>query len=572
MSGDRLKVLILGGYGTFGGRLARLLDDEPRVTLVIAGRSLAKAERCCAALEGSARKEPAAIDRNADVGARLKAAAPDVVVDATGPFQVYGEHPYRVVEAALAAGAHYLDLADGSAFVRNIVQFDAAARAAGRSVLSGVSSFPVLTAAVVRHLATDLATVESIASGIAPSPYAGVGENVIRAIASYAGQPIDLRRDGRWTTAYPLTQTVRYTIAPPGVVPLQPTEFSLVDVPDLVLLVDLWPGVKTVWVGAGPVPAVLHRLLRWLAHGVRLRLIPSLAPLAALMHRASNTLRWGEHRGGMFVEIEGKTPDGRAVRRSWHMVAEGDAGPFIPSMAVEAIVRNMLIGRTPLPGARAATLELEIADYERAFARHAIVSGARGSVPPDGQSLLSDAPLFQRVLGDAWWRLPPSVRELHASARTSTVVGTAMVITGRNWLARAACRLLSFPAATANTPLRVTFERAGGREIWRREFGPQRMTSVLYEGGGRFERLLCERVGPLVFGVALAIEGGRLSYIVRRWSFLGIPLPRALAPLGTTFEYDDCGRFHFDVEIDAPVVGPIVRYAGQLAAEFSPEA
>ena len=147
-----------------------------------------------------------------------------------------------------------------------------------------------------------------------------------------------------------------------------------------------------------------------------------------------------------------------------------------------------------------------------------------------------------------------------------------MVITGRNRLARAACRLLGFPAATANTPLRVTFERAGGREIWRREFGPQRMTSVLYEGHGRFERLLCERFGPFVFGVALVLEGGRLRYIVRRWSFLGVPLPRALAPLGTTFEYDDDGRFHFDVEIGAPVVGPIVRYAGQLAAEFSPEA
>ena len=37
---DRLRVLIVGGYGTFGGRLARLLADEPRLTLLIAGRSL----------------------------------------------------------------------------------------------------------------------------------------------------------------------------------------------------------------------------------------------------------------------------------------------------------------------------------------------------------------------------------------------------------------------------------------------------------------------------------------------------------------------------------------------------
>jgi len=34
-----LRILILGGYGTFGGRLARLLADDSRLTLLIAGRS-----------------------------------------------------------------------------------------------------------------------------------------------------------------------------------------------------------------------------------------------------------------------------------------------------------------------------------------------------------------------------------------------------------------------------------------------------------------------------------------------------------------------------------------------------
>ena len=58
--------------------------------------------------------------------------------------------PIAWCSAALALGIHYLDLADGSDFVEGIAQFDAAARARGVFVLSGVSSFPVLTAAVVR--------------------------------------------------------------------------------------------------------------------------------------------------------------------------------------------------------------------------------------------------------------------------------------------------------------------------------------------------------------------------------------------------------------------------------------
>jgi short subunit dehydrogenase-like uncharacterized protein len=144
---ERLKVLILGGYGTFGGRLAELLADEPRLTLIIAGRSQAKAAAFCNELRAQAECIPAVFDRDGDVLAQLRALAPDVVVDASGPFQMYAD-PYRVVRAALTLRINYLDLADGSAFVKGIAQFDTEAKARGVFVLSGVSSFPVLTAAV----------------------------------------------------------------------------------------------------------------------------------------------------------------------------------------------------------------------------------------------------------------------------------------------------------------------------------------------------------------------------------------------------------------------------------------
>ena len=111
-------------------------------------------------------------------------------------FSIYGEAPYRVVEACIALGIHYLDLADGSDFVNNVVQFDAQARARAVFVLTGASSFPVLTAAVVRKLSQGMTRLEAVTGGIAPSPYAGVGLNVIRAIASYAGKPVRGRGHG----------------------------------------------------------------------------------------------------------------------------------------------------------------------------------------------------------------------------------------------------------------------------------------------------------------------------------------------------------------------------------------
>ncbi len=351
-----LKVLIIGGYGTFGGRLAQLMAGDRRVDLVLAGRSLAKAQAFCNRLGGAA--VPAAFDRDGDVERQLRALAPAVVVDATGPFQLYGHDPYRVVKAALAAGIHYLDLADDPAFVEGIAQFDAQARDRGLFVLAGVSSFPVLTAAVVRALSHDMVRVLDVTCGIAPSPYANVGLNVIRAIASYAGKPV-LGVAGR-TIGHALIDTRRFTIAPPGAVPLVPIRFSLVDVPDLRVLPALWPDLRTVWTGAGPVPEIWHRLLSALAWLVRLGLLHSLAPLAPLINRAKSALSWGEHRGGMLVAVGGVDADGRRIERSWHLLAEGEDGPIIPSMAAAAIVHRCLSGHPPAPGARNAAAELEL--------------------------------------------------------------------------------------------------------------------------------------------------------------------------------------------------------------------
>jgi Domain of unknown function (DUF4166)/Saccharopine dehydrogenase NADP binding domain len=558
-----LKVLILGGYGTFGGRLARLLADENQLTLIIAGRSRAKAQVFCTGLRSdlaapvSSAAVPVAFDRDGEVERQLREIAPDVVVDATGPFQSYGVDPYRVVRAALALGVHYLDLADGADFVAGIAQFDADARARGIFVLAGVSSFPVLTAAVVRQLSAGMARVETVIGGIAPSPYANVGINVIRAIASYAGKPVATARGE--AAAYALIDSRRYTIAPPGRLPLFPTRFSLVDVPDQHVLPELWPGLRLVWMGAGPVPEIWHRALNALAWLVRLKLLPSLAPLAPLMYRAINLLSWGEHRGGMFVAVQGTGPRGERIERSWHLLAEGDDGPLIPSMAAAAIIRHCLADRLPAAGARAAATDLELADYEPLFARRRISTGRWQELPSD-----HGVPLYRRLLGEAWNLLPRPLQAMHDLDSERTAQGVALVERGSGWLARLAARVVGFPQAGQDIPVTVSFRVHDGREHWQRTFAGRSFASIQEQGRGRFERLICERFGPLNFGMALVLDAGCLRLVVRRWSLCGIPLPRGLAPCGNSYEFAENGRFHFHVEIGHPFTGLIVRYRGWL--------
>ncbi len=549
-----MRILILGGYGVFGGRLAELLADCGDLELVICGRDLRRAEAFCSAYAGRARVRPAALDRRA-IGEGLAAHQPDLLVDASGPFQDYGADRYGVVEACLAAKVDYLDFADAADFVFGIGRFDARAKAVGTFVLSGVSSFPTLTAAVLDRM-TQSMDIRVVEGGIAPSPFAGIGLNVMRAVVGYAGAPVKLRRNGMEGHGTGLAESMRFTVAVPGRLPLRNIHFSLVDVPDLQVLPPEYPGLTDIWMGAGPVPEILHRILNLLAMARATFRLPSLEPFSRLFYIVLNWMRFGEHRGGMFIRARGLA-EGVEVERSWHLLAEGDDGPYIPSMAVEGIVRKLLAGTRPEPGARSATRALSLADYDALFANRSIHTGFRETCP--------GAPLYRRILGSAFDQLPPRVAELHSSAEERSWSGEAAVERGRGLLARLAAAIVGFPRAGASIPVTVAFAAEQGGERWTRDFGGRRFSSLQSAGTGRNDYLLVERFGPAAFAMALVVTNGRLNLVPRRWTLFGLPMPQFLMPNGPGFEADHEGKFHFNVRISAPVVGLIVAYRGTLA-------
>ncbi len=555
-----MKILVIGGYGTFGGRLVQLLAGDRRLTLLVAGRSFETALAFCERLPAGAERLPLAFDRDGDVESQIARIRPNLIVDASGPFQAYGDDPYRVVRAALAIGADYLDLADGAGFVGGIGQFDAEARARGVFILAGASSFPMLTAAAVRRLTKDMTRIETITGGIAPSPNPqAIGPNVLRGIAEYAGKPVSLLRGGRRVVGYALTESMRYTIAPPGRLPLESRRFSLVDVPDLHVLPALWPDAASVWMGAGPVPAILHRAFNAFAWLVRLRLLPSLAPSSGWFYRVYSLLTWGENRGGMFVAVAGSNLDGLRLERSWHLLAAGDDGPFIPSMAAAAIIRRCLDGRRPASGARSPATDLELADYQPFFDGRAISHGVREAVrsaPP--------MPLYRRLLGDAWTSLPQPLQAMHGFTDRLAAEGVATIERGHGLLGRAIAAFIGFPKPGRDVPVRVEFTRRGEKEVWRRTFAGRSFASVQSAGNGRSDWLIVERFGPFAVSLAVVLTEDRLWLVPRRWSFLGLPLPSSLLPVGNSYEFVEHGRFRFHVEIGHKLTGLIVRYRGWL--------
>lgn len=541
-----MRILILGGYGTFGGRLAHLIAGLP-VQVLIAGRSLAKARAFCADLPPQF--QPLHLDR-ADIATALATHQPDLLVDASGPFQ---RADYTVPRACIAHGVHYLDLADASDFVCGIDQLDPQAQAAQVTVLSGLSTFPALSGAVVQEIAKRM-RIETLTIGIAPSPHAGMGLNVMRAVLSYAGAPLQ----HGLTKITGLCSTRRATIGPPGHVPLRPRRFALVDVPDLRLMPMHLPTLRDIWIGAGPLPTPLLRCLVGLARLRSWGIVPPLAPLAPLAHRVLNALRFGEDRGGFYV-----TATGEGRRMSWHLLAEGADGPRIPSMAAEIIIRHALAGRMPAPGARTALGAMTLQDFQDIFAKRSIRTGWQND---------QAAALYPRVLGAAYDQLPPQVQAIHAATTSQTWAGEAQVTQGATALGRLIGRIFGFPTRDATVPVTVRFDRSQPdptkpcQETWTRDFNGRILVSHQTANGVMID----ERFGPVTVTLAVQVRDGALHLIPRSWRLFGVPMPRVFLPSGPTYETETQGRFRFHVDIRLPLLGRMVLYRGWLTPVSDP--
>ena len=560
------RVLIIGGYGTFGGCLARLLANDPRLSLLVAGRSPEKAKAFVSRHRKRAEMAPFVFDRDGDVEQQISACDAEFVVDASGPFQDYGEDPYRVAGASIACGANYLDLADATKYVLGIDVLNDDARAKGVFALSGASTCVALSSAVLRHLSQDMQQVLLMRGGIAPSPYSGVGLSVMQAVALSAGRPTKAVVDQQIQNVYPFTDSKQITIAPPGSMPLHPRIFSLVDVPDLLTAQMIKPDIENVWFGAAPVPGIYHALLRVLARAVKRGWLPSLQFLSPIMFRVMRDFSWGEHRGGMFIEVAGLKEGAGSISRRWHLIAEGDDGPAIPAIASAAIITRCLDGKQPQPGARPATNELTLDAFQAFFGRMNIRTGERNL---GGDQDNRDWPIFRRVLGSAWDDLPEQILALHDVSGIRVFEGRARVTRGSSILARLLGRVIGFPPAADDVPLRVRMNADGERERWTRDFDGHKFSSVMSVGKKRASGLICERFGPAQFAIALVLENGGLKYVPRRWTLLGIPMPLYLAPQGKMLEYVEDDIFHFHVELKLPIIGNIVTYQGWLRATDS---
>lgn len=355
------RVVVIGGTGHFGARLCRRIVSASDIELIVTSRTLEKAQifvRKLQSLNSTASLSAARFSQEApSLISDLRALAPDIVVHTAGPYQ---GQSYAVASACLAAKSHYIDLADGREFVQGFETLHDRAQRNDVLLVTGASTLPGLSSVVIDSLRDRFLAIDAIEISIAPAHQTPRGRSTIAAVLSYCGRPFPVLIDGRWETRHGWQGLKRQRY------PVLGTRLSAAcDVPDLALLPDYIPGLKTATFHAA-LEAKWEQVSLWLMGWLtRAHIVRSWEALVPAFQRVSDRLiNCGSDAGGMQINLTGRALDNRPQTVSWNLVARQNHGPEIPCTPASVLVRKLLAGTLAIRGARACLGMFTLDDFK----------------------------------------------------------------------------------------------------------------------------------------------------------------------------------------------------------------
>src|SRR5215204_182219 len=350
-------ILIIGGYGTVGRRVAADLAPDYPGRVVVAGRSAEKAAQLGAELGHGAR------GRRVDVG------DPDSVeaaLEGVGLVISCIDQPEpHLLRAAIARGLAYTDVAPHLMTRRPTEAIKAEATRSGARIVLGSGLAPGISSLLARLGADRVGAVEKVEVGVLLSVGDAYGPASRAYLLEELSLPYAVWTEGREVPARPFGGYARVLFPPP----LGRRKAYLFPFSDQVFFPDTL-GARTALSRLALEPPWLGALLAVL---VRLRAMAMLGRRAGAEERVQRLGAWlrrryeGRDRYGIVVEVEGAR--GR-VRAS--LVGRGQAEGT--AIGAAAVVRALAEGEVKRPG---IWLAEEVVAPEPFFERLA----ARGLVP-----------------------------------------------------------------------------------------------------------------------------------------------------------------------------------------------
>lgn len=338
------KVLILGGYGNFGARISTALV-KAKIPIIIAGRDTNKANELLQKITlqyPEAQIETIQLDTNNSISTSLEKSNPAIVINTVGPFQ---SSNYSVATSCIQHNIHYIDLADGRDFVTGITSLDQQAKANNVMVISGASTLPGLSSAVIAHFKHQFSVIDSVIYGIAPGQKTTRGIATTKSILSYLGRPIKPYK-GCQKTLYGWQDLYCQEYPEIG-----KRWMANCDIPDF----DLFPAkfqIKSLHFSAGMESTLLHFSMWAISYLVRIGLPLNLERHAEFLLRISNLFdRFGTENGGMHIIIKGKDFQGNLHEIKWFLLAFNSDGPQVPCIPAIILTKKLFAGQINITGA-----------------------------------------------------------------------------------------------------------------------------------------------------------------------------------------------------------------------------
>lgn len=335
------KILILGGTGHFGTRIIKGLMDIADIELLVGGRNKADIEKHISELINE--KTPACsikafqINMNDDFFvSKLKELSPYILLHTAGPFQ---GQSYKVAEACIETNTHYIDLADGRDFVVRFDRLNEKAKAKNLLLVSGASTLPGLSSAVVKHFSDKyFNTLQEIFISIAPAHQTPRGIGTIEAVLSYCGKPFEILFKGKTKTVFGWQNLSFRHYRQFG------CRFGGVcDVPDLVILPQKYNGLKTAVFNADLASPFEQMVLWFMALLTRIHCVSNWSQFSSIFYKMSQALlKFGGQTGGMKIKLNGLNKENKFVEVEWDLVAFDNHGPNIPCIPLIILTKDLL--------------------------------------------------------------------------------------------------------------------------------------------------------------------------------------------------------------------------------------
>lgn len=289
-----------------------------------------------------------------DANKELDILRPTVVINTIGPFQTAD---YSIAKSCIQHHIHYIDLADARDFVTGTTCLNSLAKENNVLAVSGASTVPGLSSAVLDRYKNNFMTIDSLIYGISPGQKAPRGLATTESILTYLGKP--LKPWGDHSRRYFGWQDIYRQEYPE----LGKRWMANCDIPDLDLFTTKY-GIKNIRFSAGMENSMLHLGMWTMSYLVRIGLPFNLSKHAKFLLSLSHIFdSFGTTSGGMHMLIKGANEKGNPIEIKWFIIAKDNDGPQIPCVPTIILSKKIIQGKLHASGAMPCVGMITLDEY-----------------------------------------------------------------------------------------------------------------------------------------------------------------------------------------------------------------